>query len=77
MKEELHQTRGELQQSKEKLVEKDDCFRKKLLESDAEIEASKRTIAEPEVSCCSLDWKDDGCSGSKRMRGKWRRVVFH
>lgn len=49
MKEELHQTREDLQQSKETLVEKEDSFRKKLLESDAEIESSKKTIAELQV----------------------------
>ena len=50
VKEELHQTREDLQQSKETLVEKEDGFRKKLLESDAEIESSKKTIAELQVS---------------------------
>ena len=49
VKEELHQTREDLQQSKEKLIEKEDSFRKKLLESDAEIESSKKTIAELQV----------------------------
>ena len=49
VKEELHQTREDLQQSKEKLVEKEDGFRKKLLESDAEIESSRKTIAELQV----------------------------
>ena len=49
VKEELHQTREDLQQSKETLVEKEDGFRKKLLESDAEIESSKKTIAELQV----------------------------
>ena len=49
IKEELHQTREDLQHSKEKLVEKEDSFRKKILESDAEIESSKKTIAELQV----------------------------
>ena len=49
VKEELHQTREDLQQSKEKLIEKEDGFRKKLLESDAEIESSRKTIAELQV----------------------------
>ncbi len=49
MKEELHQTREDLQQSKEKLIEKEDSFRKRMLESDAEIESSKKTIAELQV----------------------------
>lgn len=51
VKDELHQTREELQHSKEKLIEKDDIFRKKLVESEAEIAASKKTIAELEVDC--------------------------
>ena len=50
VKEELHQTREDLQYSKEKLIEKEDGFRKKILESDAEIESSKKTIAELQVS---------------------------
>ena len=50
VKEELHQTREDLQHSKEKLIEKEDSFRKKILESDAEIESSKKTIAELQVS---------------------------
>ena len=49
VKEELHQTREDLQQSKEKLIEKEDSFRKRMLESDAEIESSKKTIAELQV----------------------------
>ena len=49
MKEELHQTREELQQSKEKLIEKENGFRKKILESEADVAAFKKTIAELEV----------------------------
>ena len=49
VKEELHQTREDLQQSRETLVEKEDSFRKKLLESEAEIESSKKTITELQV----------------------------
>ncbi|CAB3988874.1 kinesin KIF15 isoform X1 [Paramuricea clavata] len=57
VKEELHQTREDLQQSKEKLVEKEDSFRKKLLESDAEIESSKKTIAELQRTLETLQLK--------------------
>lgn len=57
VKEELHQTREDLQQSKEKLIEKEDGFRKKLLESDAEIESSRKTIAELQVRITVSNWR--------------------
>ncbi|XP_028392417.1 kinesin-like protein KIF15 isoform X2 [Dendronephthya gigantea] len=57
VKEELHQTREDLQQSKETLVEKEDSFRKKFLESNAEIESSKKTITELQRTLETLQLK--------------------
>ncbi|XP_046843442.1 kinesin-like protein KIF15 isoform X2 [Xenia sp. Carnegie-2017] len=46
VREELYDTREDLQQSKEKLIESEDHFRKSCLESEAEVESSRKTIEE-------------------------------